>query len=371
MKAHNTEKPLSSPKELEPGAWCECYFDIIRQIYLHPFKDELFVIRQAGQLGRWRYTPELTYVDGYELAEMRCLRFSPDGEWFVILLPSLGRIEIRSTDDLSCLRQIQKEFIYDESSEMCLSQDGRWLVLDACKNYDKRGAEDGAAWIDLQTGETIFRTWEEMNNNIKLEDEYATFIGQMKFSPDQKQLAVNIWYDCYISEINFFKNLHHKDQRIEETPLSYWIAENISDFCYHADSTRMVCFKTMKPGDWKFDEYREHFTPGWLGELIALSTTHQEELWRVTIDASLTGWEQGVVEGNYEPYGYGAKVLVGETEVVCTAPGGQMLFFDMENGTLKRKMKVNGNYIYAIGWHRDGDKIRVATDQELQVIEWK
>jgi hypothetical protein len=23
MKAHDTEKPLSSPKELEPGKWCE------------------------------------------------------------------------------------------------------------------------------------------------------------------------------------------------------------------------------------------------------------------------------------------------------------------------------------------------------------
>ncbi|PRZ13828.1 hypothetical protein CLV36_10718 [Laceyella sediminis] len=244
-------------------------------------------------------------------------------------------------------------------------------MLDACKNYDKRGEEDGTAWIDLQTGETIFLTWSKMNYISLSQDESSIIVAQMELSPDQKQLAVYVWYDCSASAMYLFPNLQYKHQPVEERPLSYYIGDNISDFCYHADSTRMVCFKTMKPGDWKLDEYREHFTPGWLGELIAQSTTHQEELWRVTIDASLTGWERGIVEGNYEPDGYGGKVLVGETEVVCTAPGGQLLFFDMESGSFKRKVKVSGDYIYAIGWHRDGDKIRVATDQELQVIEWK
>jgi WD40 repeat protein len=197
MKAHDTEKPLSSPKELEPGEWCENYPGN-RQVYLHPVKDELFVIKNRGQLGRWRYTPELTYEDGFETTHITSLEFSSDGDWFAMLASSLGRIEIRSTSDLSCLRQIQNDHIYKYSCEMRLSQDGRWLVLDACKNYDKRGEEDGAAWIDLQTGETIFRSWTEINHNIELEDEFALIIGQMEFSPDQKQLSVNIWYNCSI-----------------------------------------------------------------------------------------------------------------------------------------------------------------------------
>ena len=32
---------------------------------------------------------------------------------------------------------------------------------------------------------------------------------------------------------------------------------------------------------------------------------------------------------------------------------------------------VNGEKIHAIGLHPEGDKIRVATDRVLEVIEWK
>jgi hypothetical protein len=101
MKAHDKEKPLSSPKELQPGKWREYLRN--KQTYLHPVKDELFVIKESGQLGRWCYTPEPTFVDGFEIADISGLRFSPDGEWFVIMVPLLGRIEIRSTTDLRCM----------------------------------------------------------------------------------------------------------------------------------------------------------------------------------------------------------------------------------------------------------------------------
>ncbi len=243
-------------------------------------------------------------------------------------------------------------------------------MLDACKNYDKRGEEDGATWIDLQTGETIFLTWSKMNYISLSQVESSIIVAQMELSPDQKQLAVNEWKYCSSAVLHLFPNLHHKHQPVEEQPLSYHIGDRISDFCFHANSTNLFCFKTMGPSEWKMSD-RQHYSSGWVGELIALSTTRQDELWRVTIDYRLTGLEWGISEGTYGSKGYAGKVWVGEKEVVCTAPGGQLLFFDMENGRLKRKMKVNGNYIYAIGWHRDGDKIRVATDQELQVIEWK
>jgi hypothetical protein len=199
---------------------------------------------------------------------------------------------------------------------------------------------------------------------------YGAVVHKISISPDQKQLAVNEWKYCSSAVLHLFPNLHHKHQPVEEQPLSYHIGDRISDFCFHANSTNLFCFKTMGPSEWKMSD-RQHYSSGWVGELIALSTTRQDELWRVTIDYRLTGLEWGISEGTYGSKGYAGKVWVGEKEVVCTAPGGQLLFFDMENGRLKRKMKVNGNYIYAIGWHRDGDKIRVATDQELQVIEWK
>jgi hypothetical protein len=162
------------------------------------------VINYSGQLGRWRYTPKLTFVDGFETTYILGLGFSPDSEWFAILLPSLGRIEIRSTSDLSCLRQIQNEFIFEDTCEMSLSQDGRCLVFDACKNYEERDEEEGVAWIDLQTEDVIFRTWSEMNY-ISLEEEAIFYTKQMKFSPDQKQLAVNEWHDCYFAVMHFFR----------------------------------------------------------------------------------------------------------------------------------------------------------------------
>jgi hypothetical protein len=154
MNSHDTEKPLTSPKELEPGGWCE-YCPGSQRVYLHPVKDELFVINYSGQLGRWRYTPKLTFVDGFESADIQDLVFSPDGKWFAIMVQSLSRIELRSTADLSCLHQFKNEFIHEAAFDMCLSQDGRWLVVDTYKYYGEADEAEGIAWIDLETEDSF------------------------------------------------------------------------------------------------------------------------------------------------------------------------------------------------------------------------
>ncbi|MFC7441137.1 hypothetical protein [Laceyella putida] len=195
-------------------------------------------------------------------------------------------------------------------------------------------------------------------------------VYNVQLSPDQKRLAVNEWKEGS-AVIHIFPSLIKGNQRtgsLEEKRLSqrawYDINAYVSDLGFHPDS-----IKTTDPNLWKRYDHRG-YDAGWVGDLVAISATRREELWRVPIDSRLTDWERGIPEGQYVK-GYAGKVLVGEREVVCTAPGGRLLFFDMKTGEFKRKLKLNGTCIYAIGWHKDGDKIRVATDRELQVIEWK
>ncbi|MFC7441141.1 hypothetical protein [Laceyella putida] len=377
MKTNDTEKCLSSPSGLEPGEWCE-HIRLPKMVRLHPIKDELFVITESGKLARWRYTPALTFVDGLETSDINDLTFSSDGQWFAVSAPALRSIDIRSTEDLSLLRQIRNAFTNGEYMfSMCLDQDGSWLVIDSCRKPGELDEEEGLAWIHLQTGEAHARTWPEMDYVDPEELGYG-HICQMALSPDQKRLAVNEWKEGS-AVIHIFPSLlkgHQRTGSLEERQLSQFawvdINSNVSDLCFHPDSTCLVCFKTTSMDGWKYDHWRyPSVGAGWVGELITISATRREELWRVPIDSRLTGWERGILEGHYAPHGYAGKVLAGETEVVCTTPNGQLLFFDMKTGEFQRKLKVNGNHIYAIGLHKDGDKIRVATDRELQVIEWK
>jgi hypothetical protein len=82
---------------------------------------------------------------------------------------------------------------------------------------------------------------------------------------------------------------------------------------------------------------------------------------------TVTQWGRGKSEKPFKP----SFLLVSEKEVVCATSNGWLLFYDVETGELIREQRVNGDKIYAIGLHPDGDKIRVATDRELQVIGWK
>ncbi|MFC7441140.1 hypothetical protein [Laceyella putida] len=372
MKANDSEKRLSSPSGLELGEWCE-HTRLRKMVRLHPLKDELFVAEESGKLVRWRYTPTLTFVDGLETEDIQDLVFSPDGKWMVLSNRSMNRIDIRSTEDLGLLSQIQNEFTNECMFSLCLDQEGNWLVIDSCKKPGELDEDEGLAWIHLETGEAFARTWQEMDYFDPEEYGYG-IVYKIQLSPDQKRLAVNEWKEGS-AVIHIFPSQikgHQRTGSLEERQLSqfawYDIHSFVSDFCFHPDSARLVCFRTTNSYTLKYD--LRQYDSGWVGDLVSISATDREELWRVPIDSSLTGWEQGVPEGFYADE-YAGKVLVGETEVVCTAPNGQLLFFDMKTGEFKRKLKVNGNYIYAIGWHRDGGKIRVATDRELQVIEWK
>jgi hypothetical protein len=138
-------------------------------------------------------------------------------------------------------------------------------------------------------------------------------------------------------------------------------SQKITGLAFSPDSNYIALFQT---GSYRADKH----PIGWIGDLTMVSAVEKERRWKVSIDSTLTQIEQSLGEQGF-PNGYEAKVLVGEKEVICSMPGGQLFFFDIDTGHLVRKMKVNGKHILALGWHRDGNKIRVATERKLQVIQ--
>lgn len=377
MEKNEKQRDQHLNLEIDLEKWCENHnFSLI--ILLHPTKDELLVADiSKGKVARYQYTPTLTFAEGIQTSELYDLAISPDGEWFAVSSPSTDSIDIRNIEDLRIMKQIQNEFTNSESMfAMTINHDASWLVIDTCQDPEGWDEKPGLAWIDLKTGETFAHTWKELNYPIPDGYEYGSII-QMLFSPDQSQLAMNEWKQG-TAVVHLFPSRLGKYQHtssLEEIQLSEyaWFDHHsfISDICFQPNSSSLILFKTVKQDEWKHDQSRyQSVQSGWIGELVAISTKQREELWRVTINSEITGSERGIPEGHFHG-GYAGKVLVRETEVMCTAPDGQLLFFDLVTGKFLRKMKVNGNQIYAIGWHQDEDKIRVATDQELQVIEWK
>ncbi|MBD1371361.1 hypothetical protein IC620_03210 [Hazenella sp. IB182357] len=363
------------PKEL--GEWLEYY--IKKQIVrLHPERDELFIAHESGQLDRYCYLPTPQLKMKIQISEISDVSIAPDGKSLFLFNPVDKQIEIRCVENLSLLRTIKNKYLNgDFLSPVGISHDGKWIFVESYMNLGGIDEQEGLVWINMETEQIHTQTWKELGYNKydMLGYEYG-YVEQMVISPDQQQLAVNEWLDGYAFlhlYSNWLAGSEKTSQTVEESPLSQfaWSANfsYITDLGYHPSSNYLILFSTLEKGRVWIDNPTQDTSVGCVGELIAVSAQERKELWRVPIDSRFTESKEGVVEGRFHN-GYAGKLLVGETEVVITAPNGQLLFFDSETGSFKRKMKVNGDYIFALGWHRDGDKIRVATDQEIQVIEW-
>ncbi|MFC7441139.1 ankyrin repeat domain-containing protein [Laceyella putida] len=354
------EKTISVPSELKLGEWCETlnYVPLIGykarpMVRLHPVRDELLASPRHGQIGKWRYAPKISFEKGMQTHQylIKDLAVFPQGDEMVITAEHLWGVERRSGTDLSPIGLIQNEYTMEPEwmTALSISPDGRWLMVDV---------EEGMGWIERETGEFRRTSWEELGYP-EPEYGYGTAV-QLILSQDQKRLSLN-------ESKGGDANLHIMNSLFAEGegPLVSYYSRGeyeITDLCFCNESRRLFYFRSSSYHDAKARN-------GWVGDLVAVSATKRQEYWSVPIDRQLTENERGISEMAYA-LGYAGKVLAGETEVVCTAPGGQLLFFDMETGAFKRKVKVNGQHILAIGRHRDGDKIRVATERELQVIEW-
>ncbi|MFC7441142.1 ankyrin repeat domain-containing protein [Laceyella putida] len=365
------ERSLVSSQGMELGEWCEemqapshlTYFApaVVR---LHPLNDELLVGHPDGKISRWCYGPDLSFAEGIQTDQcfIQDLAVAPEGDWFAVVAPNLWGIEIRSMRGLRRIDLLRNEYTMEPEwmNALCISPDGKWIITDV--NDD---GYEGVGWGDRETNAFHFRSWKELG----YEDPdygYGTAV-QLVLSPDQKRLALNELHGSS-TLVHVFPGIlaeHERKGSQDEWLLSQqaWaeMGTYISDLRFHPDSSRLIFFKSPS---------NNQHRPGWVGDLVAIAATHKEELWRVSIDAILAGSETELFENAFHRR-YAGKVFVGQEEVVCTAPGGLLLFFDVETGAFKRKLKVNGQHILAIGRHRDGGKIRVATERELQVIEWK
>ncbi|WP_124726736.1 hypothetical protein [Staphylospora marina] len=65
------------------------------------------------------------------------------------------------------------------------------------------------------------------------------------------------------------------------------------------------------------------------------------------------------------------RILMNGKETVCLTLDGRLLFYQADTGSLLRELRMDGETILAIGLHPDGDKLRVATDRQMHLVEWK
>lgn len=364
------ESITSESSEVLFGEWCESMYEIPSidsnfspAIRLHPIRDELIAAMPGGKLIRWRYNPSLEWVAGVQTEQymIKDLTISPCGDWYALVAPHIWGIELRDVKTLKPIQLIQNQYTKDTEkiNSLLISPEGNKIFTDySFISEGKSLLEKGLFWYDRQINQFQTRLWDDLGFSggaLNIENHGYGSIEKMALSPDQQLLA--------IKEKDFYYGLLHIIPSVsnnKKDDIKYrFQGSYISDIAFHPDSKHIAVFN--------INYWRD--TNGFPGDLKLVSASDRKEYWTVHIDEKVTGIVYTLPR--YTAHKYAGKVLVGETEVVCTAPGGLLLFFDVNTGEFKRKQNLNVKYILDMVQHRDGDKIRVATDQELQIVELK
>ena len=385
LQSGNVEKQIKTAGDLKLGVWCEnmqvnhqgYYFSPV--VRLHPQKDLLVVAHPGGKICKWSYQPQLQFVEGVQTNQhfINDLAIVPKEDWVAVVAQHLWGIEFRQVDDLERIHFVQNEWTQDPFEDMnalAVSPDGKWMITDVSKNCLKEGLSTHLCTYNLETQKPQMYHWNEFHYypfyEYLSDNSYDSPI-RFLFSPDQRNIVLYVHGQgepilCILS--SFLVDKDERTYSIEYVQSCGRYRYHITDFACNREFTHIVYFRTsyfrLNTGAWKRP------VAGWIGDLVAVSPRQQKEFWTVSIDATLTGSKASLTE-EYYPGGYASKVLVGKREVVCTAPGGMLLFFDLHTGKFKRKLDLHGDSIYALDWHSSGKQIRVATDRMLQMIPWE
>ncbi|WP_124726739.1 ankyrin repeat domain-containing protein [Staphylospora marina] len=315
-------------------------------ILLHPRRDELVIAQQRGVLSRWRYTPRLEWVCGIQTDQhdIEDLLLSPDGEWFAMTARKVFGVELRQFDDLSVIRTLkgEKSCAYEKGM---ITPDGSTLIVEW-------GDAWNFSWFQWKSGRTGFASMEDLGIR-------EGFRGGDVLSPDGEKWAFVVMSedeDDYEMSLNvipmpFDQKGWKKSCKFDLYP--GWIYAVLGT-AFHPDSDRVFFYVNVS--DWVDGRSVVE------DRLIACSVSENRMLWSVTLT---TG-----IERDDEKLPDTSRLVVKGDKIACATPESKLFFLDVQTGSVLREVPVNGK-ILAIGLHPDGDKLRVATDVEMQLVDWE
>ncbi|WP_124726738.1 hypothetical protein [Staphylospora marina] len=331
------DRPLDGPGELGD-------IESVRQVLLHPKRDELIMVHPGDGLSRWCYTPRLEWVGGVMTShhDIR-LSLAPDGNEFVMLSKTLWGAELRRFDDLKVSRRLE-----GDGSWYFLN--GNWApgqeMLMMTTKYEDR-SERGVTGVRLDSEQFSHFTMEELKIKSNEWDGNA-------ISPEGKKWAFVIIRDdyyCLNVSLNVVPFPFREGERTRSCcfPVDVESIQEVLGIVFHPDSDRVFFYFNAE--NRSFEEDR----------LIACSVSENRILWDVTIQSGVDRFLIPSIRSSW--------LVVKEEEIVCATPEGKLLFLDVETGDLLREVPVDGKLL-AIGLHPDGDKLRVATDRQMHLVEW-
>lgn len=361
-----SEKAFDMDESVQLSFWCETFHQIIDNwesplIKLHPSRDELVVLHSCGRFSYWKYIPQLTFVRGVKLDHrIGDLTYEPSGKF--ILINNSKVYELEPFEKPVWLAKLQ-QYSWNESNEsiLCFSADGKWGL--ATYGYNQQDEPVELLAIELKTGKEIRRKWLELGYDLwNTDSTLYPRIHQLHLSNDNSRLTLfHNHADPLISFMDSPMQALEKKDSIDE-----YLTEGalISQIALSPRYNGLI-FYFYSHTFWSDREI------DWIGEFVAIDLLNYPtiERWRYRLEAELVGEDVETLKKRY-PNGYVSKLQAGEKEVLCTAPNGILLYFDPLTGELLRKVKVQGDMIFAIAPHSTiPNKVRVATIVGVELVD--
>ncbi|WP_164491614.1 ankyrin repeat domain-containing protein [Staphylospora marina] len=320
-------------------------------ILLHPWRDELVIAEQGGVLSRWRYTPRLEWVCGIQTDQhdIHDLLLSPDGKWFAMIARRVFGVELRRFDDLSVIRTLkgEKSWTYNKG----FTSDGGMLIVECEDDWDV-----GYAWFQWKSGKSGFASMEDLGI-------HDGFRGGDLLSPDEEKWAFVVkhpYEDDYEMSLNIVPFPFRGGERTWfccfplKRDRSWERIDAVLGTAFHPDSDRVFFYVNVY--DWVYGRSVVE------DRLIACSVSENRMLWSVTLTSGIERDDKKLPDTS--------RLVVKGDKIACATPESKLLFLDVQTGSVLREVQVEGK-ILAIGLHPDGDKLRVATDVEMQLVDWE
>jgi len=290
----------------------------IKQILLHPTRQEALAVAHNAVLSRWRLEgsrPRM--IVAVQTPHARCkAAILPDPEFFLCSSPT--GVEIRRWDDLCVVGDLELQEKWDRPGAPAVSPNGRWIAV-------ATGGEK-LLLIERETGRITSKAPAD-------EGTLSTC-----FSPDSRLLATA----CSFQGGGHVRIDAIGDDGVLTQRLMLWrsdyktraeqFVDTLARVTFDPSGQRLALFETSAI-------CHDAKPRGWRGNVVLFDLQSGRELWCASIDASTTCDPRS--KGESYPMGFLTDVVFvnGGRCIACGATAGALLFYNVADGSfLHRSM---------------------------------
>lgn len=296
-------------------------------IKLHLTKDHLYMVNPRDEILHWVYQPKIELMQKVPSTHDDVTDFLILDQKNRLLLQSdnVPGIEVRSLEDLNVTEYIP---IYSSTDEdemhfgLAASNDQNDIYM-ALFNFD---TEEMLRYSLIDHTITA-RTFKDFIYTYIDSNEAFDELLQLKVTPNQKWLVMNeLNYGTARLHLFSLDLFYSTGECIkQESILCGERTAVITDFVCTDDSQYIVYFKSTRT--------RRFPNQNYVRELVCVSICDRKRLWQVPIKKQHV---DNVIDDIY----FVGRLAIGRKEIMCSAPHGRLLIFDLQTGDLLRKHQV-------------------------------